>query len=155
MKMVTVKAKPRTIFGAILAVTGLIVILLTFIANHPAAPADAKAAVSCATAEERKAYLNKLGWEFESEEQKDITIPETWNDVYEQYNAIQKKQGFDLTPYKGKPATIYTYHITNYKDNENVIANLLVSDGVLIGADLCDPAAKGGFLTQLEENYET
>lgn len=155
MQVVTFKAKPRTLFGAALALTGLIVILLTFIVNHPAAPTAAEAEISCATAEERAAYINTLGWEFDSEEQKEITIPTEWNNVYEQYNAIQKKQGFDLTPYKGSTATIYTYHLTNYPDNANVIADLMVCDGKLIGADLCDPAAKGGFLTQLQQNHET
>lgn len=155
MQVVTIKARPRTLFGAALALTGLIVILLTFIVNHPAAPTAAGTEISCATAEERASYLATLGWEFDGEEQKEITIPEDWNEVYEQYNAIQKKQGFDLTPYKGSTATIYTYHLTNYKDNENVIADLMVCEGKLIGADLCDPAAKGGFLTQLKENHET
>ena len=65
---------------------------------------------------------------------------------------MQKEQGFDLEPYKGKAATIYTYHISNYKDNKNVIADLLVADGVLIGADLCDPSAKDGFLVALKQN---
>ncbi|MBQ9227827.1 MAG: DUF4830 domain-containing protein [Eubacterium sp.] len=155
MQVVTFKAKPRTVFGAVLALTGLIVILLTFITNHPAAPAAADAAISCATADERAAYIRSLGWEFDTEEQREITIPEEWNDVYRQYNDIQKKQGFDLESYKGSTATIYTYSITNYEDNDKVIADLIVCDGKLIGADLCDPAAKGGFLTQLEQKDET
>jgi len=155
MQVLTFKAKPRTLFGAALALTGLIVILLTFIVNHPAAPTAADAEISCATAEERADYLRSLGWEFDTEEEKEITIPAEWNNVYEQYNAIQKKQGFDLSDYKGCAAVIYTYHLTNYKDSQNVIANLIVCDGKLVGADLCDPAAKGGFLTQLEQNNET
>lgn len=152
MQVVTFKAKPKVIFGAALAITGVIVIIMTFLSNHSAKPADASAVISCSTAEERAAYINNLGWQFDNEEQKEITIPAEWSNVYEEYNTIQKKQGFDLTPYKGKTAVIYTYNITNYKGNENVIADLIVSGGVLIGADLCDPAASGGFLTSLEEH---
>ena len=72
--------------------------------------------------------------------------------VYTDYNKIQKKQGFDLEKHKGKTATIYTYNITNYKENKNVIADLIVQDGVLIGADLCDTNVETGFLVALNEN---
>ena len=34
MKMLTLKLKPRTLFGIILAATGVIVIALTFVSNH-------------------------------------------------------------------------------------------------------------------------
>ena len=72
-------------------------------------------------------------------------------DVYNKYNEIQKKQGLDLAEYKGKTAVMYTYHITNYGDNDNVIANLIVFDGQLIGADLCDTSADNGFLVALND----
>ena len=153
MQVVTIKAKPKVLFGTALALTGLIVIVLTFVTNHPAKPAEASVNISCATAEERKEYINSLGWEFESEEEKEITIPSEFNDVYKTYNEIQKKQGFDLEEHKGASAVIYTYKLTNYKDNENVIADLIVADGVLIGADLCDPAVDSGFLVELEKNH--
>jgi hypothetical protein len=91
-----------------------------------------------------------LGYETdENESVKEITIPSEFNDVYTEYNSIQKQQGFDLEKYKGTSVTLYTYNITNYKDNENVIADLIVSDGVLIGADLCDTSASDGFLVAL------
>ena len=153
MQVITFKAKPKTIFGIILALTGVVVILLTFLSNHGGKSQQTSASpVSCATDEERTAYLSSLGWEFSSCEEKEIIIPTTFNQVYENYNAVQKEQGFDLEPYKGKSAVIYTYNISNYKNNKNVLANLIVCDGVLIGADLCDPSAKDGFLVGLTEN---
>ncbi|MBR3149969.1 MAG: DUF4830 domain-containing protein [Eubacterium sp.] len=153
MQVITFKAKPKTIFGVSVALIGVIVILMTFVSNHGAKSKQASAAaVSCATSEERAAYLESLGWEFDGTSEKEITIPASFNRVYENYNAIQKKQGFDLSKYKGKTATMYTYNITNYKDNKNVIANLMICDGVLIGADLCDPSAKDGFLIALTKN---
>ena len=143
------------IFGIVLALTGVIVILLTFIGNHSAAVQTA-AQIQCATPEERSAYLTSLGWEFDSgETEKEITVPSEFNQVYEDYNDIQKKQGFDLEEHKGETATLYTYNITNYKSNENDVADLIVANGVLIGADLCDPSADNGFLTALEEKNGT
>lgn len=153
MQVITFKAKPKTIIGVILAAVGAIVIVATFVTNHGALSQQTSASsISCATSEERTAYLESLGWEFDGTSEKEITIPSTFNRVYENYNAVQKQQGFDLEKYKGKKATIYTYNITNYKDNKNVLANLLICDGVLIGADLCDSAAKDGFLVALTSN---
>ena len=155
MQILTFKLKPRQIAGAILALTGLIVIVLTFVSNHNGKPVSSSASVSCSKPEEREAYLKGLGYEFGEEKSKEITVPEEFNQVYKEYNEIQKKQGFDLEKYRGKSAVIYTYNITNYEDNENVIADLMVCDGVLIGADLCDPSADDGFLIALEKNGQT
>ncbi len=156
MQVITFKAKPKVIFGTALALVGVAVILMTFVTNHSAGSQQTSASpVSCATSEERTAYLESLGWEFDGTSEKEITIPSEFNRVYENYNAVQKQQGFDLEKYKGKKATIYTYNITNYKNNKNVLANLLICDGVLIGADLCDPSAKDGFLVALTNNETT
>lgn len=152
MRMLTFKLKPKTAFGIILLLTGVVVIVVSFIGNHPATPASKQTTVSCKTAEERVNYINSLGFETDSsEESKEIIIPTRFNDVYNKYNEIQKKQGLDLAEYKGKTAVMYTYHITNYGDNDNVIANLIVFDGQLIGADLCDTSADNGFLVALND----
>ena len=152
MRMLTFKLKPKTAFGIILLLTGVVVIAVSFIGNHPATHASKQTTVSCKTAEERVNYINSLGFETDSsEESKEIIIPTRFNDVYNKYNEIQKKQGLDLAEYKGKTAVMYTYHITNYGDNDNVIANLIVFDGQLIGADLCDTSADNGFLVALND----
>lgn len=152
MRVMTIKAKPKTIFGIILALTGLIVVLLSFVGNHNGETKETMATISCQTKQERMDYISSKGFKCgESEEQKDITIPKSFNDVYEKYNQIQKNQGFDLEKYKGKTATVFTYSITNYKSNDNVIANLIVCDGILIGADLCDTSVDNGFLVGLND----
>ena len=156
MKVMTIKAKPKTVFGIILALTGVIVILLTFVSNHSKKAETASAVpISCATAEERKEYLNSLGWEFEGESEKEVSIPEKFNEVYTNYNSALKKQGFDLEKHRGETATLYTYNITNYGGEDDIIANLIVSNGVLIGADICNPSADHGFLKALEKNDKT
>lgn len=156
MQVITFKARPKTLFGIVLALTGVIVIVLSFTSNHLGKEVNGKKQVSCATAEERAAYLSTLGYTFEEPpEEKEITIPEEFSQVYADYNDIQKQQGFDLSRYKGETATIYKYHITNYKDDEHIIADLLVKDGILIGADLCNPDAENGFLIALGKNDAT
>ncbi len=156
MRVLTFKAKPKTIFGTILAITGIIVILLTFVSNHSSKAEQTSAEpISCATKEQRAEYLTSLGWEFSTESEKEITIPEVFNDVYNNYNSVLKKQGFNLEDHRGKTATMYTYSITNYGSSNDIIADLIVADGVLIGADLCDPSAEHGFLKALEKNDTT
>ncbi|MBR3737226.1 MAG: DUF4830 domain-containing protein [Eubacterium sp.] len=153
MQVITFKAKPKAIFGAILALTGIIVILLTFLSNHSKKAETASASpVKCETSEQRADYLSSLGWEWSSESEKQIIIPERFNEVYENYNNALKKSGFNLEKYKGKSATLYTYNITNHPSEDDIIADLIVSNGVLIGADLCNPSADHGFLKGLEKN---
>lgn len=152
MRMFTFKMKPKQIFGLILLLTGIVVVLITFLSNHQAKPASKDTVIRCATTEERVNYINSFGLKTDSREQsKEIIIPEQFNDVYNKYNEIQKKQNFDLTDYRGKTAVMYTYNITNYEDNDNVIANLIVYEGILIGADLCDTSADNGFLVALND----
>lgn len=59
-----------------------------------------------------------------------ITVPKHWNDVYAAYNDLQREQGLDLTPYKGKAARQLTYAVKDSSD----AAVLLVADGRVIAA---------------------
>lgn len=152
MRVMTFKMKPKMIFGFVLLLTGVLVVVLSFVGNHSAKTTSAISKVDCSTTEKRVDYLNSLGYKTDSSEsQKQILIPSRFNDVYKKYNEIQKQQGYDLTKYKGKQAVMYTYNITNYKDNDNVVANLIVLKGELVGADLCDVSADNGFLVALNE----
>ena len=76
MQVVTIKAKPKTIFGAILALTGIIVIILTFTVNHPEKAESVSKSISCKTSDERRDFISSLGYNTDIiEEQKDIIIP--------------------------------------------------------------------------------
>ena len=154
MKMLTLKLTPKRIFGIVLLLVGIIVISVTFVSNHTGEAQSVSAVISAKTDSERRAYLSKYGYKLASDcEQKEITIPKKWNDVYNSYNQIQKNQGFDLTDYKGQKATLYTYTVTNYKGKGDcIVADMLVCEGKLIGGDICNPSAKDGFLVGFEEN---
>lgn len=148
MKMLTLKLKPKMIFGIVLVVTGVAVIALTFLSNHLEKSQSVSAVISASTDEERRNYLATFGWETDKEfEEKELTIPESWNQVYSDYNEVQMNQGFDLSDYKGKKVTLYTYTINNYKNQkQGIVADMLVCDGVLIGGDICNTSAENGFL---------
>ena len=73
-------------------------------------------------------YLQSLGYELEKEpvRQEDITLPKEFDSVYEEYNNLQKECGFDLSPYKGKNLTLYTYRLTNYPGEPEAMADVLL-----------------------------
>lgn len=90
------------------------------------------------TNEERVAYLQSFGWQVETQaaETREVMIPGEFNDVYTTYNAMQQAQGFDLLPYAGQVCTQYKYRITNYPDQTEVYATLLVYGRIIIGGDV-------------------
>lgn len=153
MKVMTVKMSPKTVFGLILVVTGIVVVLITFLSNHVEPSQSASSSVTCASSADGVKYLNSLGWETGASNEKVITVPQQWNDVYQNYNEIQLEQGYDLTPYKGKNVTLYTYEIKNYDGyTEGIVADLLVCDGNLIGGDICNTSAENGFMHGLDKH---
>ena len=101
------------------------------------------------TPEERLSFLSQFGWEVEEEpaEVKEVIIPTEFDDVYNQYNTIQKEQKLDLEKYKGARVKCWSYNVKNYPGYENsdgvIRANLLVFDGVVIGGDISSTELSG------------
>lgn len=97
---------------------------------------------------ERIIFLEQFEWEVSKEpiEIVEVVIPNKFNDVYNEYNKIQKKQGFDLSKYKGKRVKRYTYQVTNYpsKTDDNTIrANIIIYNSEVIGGDICSIKLNG------------
>ena len=105
-------------------------------------------AITLATETDRLGFLSNLGWETSGEpiNCREVIIPEEWNEVYTKYNELQLQQGFDLSKFRGKTATVYTYTILNYDGKpDNMVANLVICEGRLIGADV-SCTELGGFM---------
>ena len=57
---------------------------------------------------------------------------------------MQQLQGLDLSDYKRKSVTRYTYLITNYPNYEGkVYANLLIYKDRVVGGDVCSADVNG------------
>lgn len=86
---------------------------------------------------ERIRFLTTLGYTVNasSEEEQAVQIPMEFNDVYCNYNDIQKEIGTDLYYYRGAQCTRFTYTIES--ENETLKVNLLVYDNRIIGGDVC------------------
>lgn len=142
------KIKIFAIFSAILAVGIVSIVLITSSSNSNNAP-DTMPPVEMMTAEtndQRVAFLEYFGWKIVTDptEVAEVVIPNEFDDVYQNYNAIQKQQGMDLERYKGKTVQRYVYLVTNYPDGKtNVFAHLLICDNIIVGGDIASSELDG------------
>ena len=96
-------------------------------------------------------FIENYGWlaDYSECEKTSVNIPYIFDDVYKDYNVLQMSQGFDLEGYKGRAVLKYTYRLLNfpeYENDDNVFINVLLSDGVIIGADILSTSING-FIT--------
>ena len=113
-----------------------------------------KKAVKLDTPESRVAFLSEAGYTVEETpvRTQEVRIPESFSEVYEAYNDIQKAQGFDLSKYRDKTVLQVVYQVTDYPvtGDEPVLVTLLIYKNKLIGADLSRGGPEG-FLRPLLE----
>lgn len=65
----------------------------------------------------------------------EVMVPNDMNDEYKEYNEIQKKQGFDLSKYKGKKLKQWTYSI---KNDKNSFVTILQDKDKIVGCHILD-----------------
>ena len=155
MFICSVRAGTLKFFGAVLLALSLLATLLVL--AEPGVTAvggteDAEEAVSYSgikTDADRVAFLASFGWEVGSEAPTatvSFPLPEEFDRVMSAYNELQRAQGLDLSRYKGKTVTRYTYEVTNYAGYEGkVYANLIMYKNKVIAADITS-AERGGFV---------
>lgn len=122
---------------AVLLAASIIAVLLTgqLFTLSAAAPDGSTHAI-------RIAYLKRLNLEVDdsSTSSKEIVIPYEFSDVYSNYNALQRKAGFDLEKHKGTAATLYTYTVSG---NDSLEIHLIVANGKIIGGDIASVKLEG------------
>ncbi len=128
-------------------------LVLLLLISLPTGIKASKDAVRGETNEERIEYLQTFGWRVSTDpvEVVNITIPEEFDATYNEYNALQISQGFDLSGYKGDAGTRYTYTISNYPNETSaqVLANVIVIDDQIVAADISS-VSSGGFMHTLQ-----
>jgi uncharacterized membrane-anchored protein len=78
----------------------------------------------------------------DSVKEEDIKIPKEFNDVYSEYNELQKSQGLDLSQYKGQQAKQFTFMVekasphSTEEPTQQLYAVLIVRKGYVIGGHL-------------------
>ena len=144
--MFVISVKSSKIRVILFCVFTLIVLAASvlFFAERKNSSSTAEGAISVRASDEkqRTEFLSQFGWDFDTEpvEVKEIIIPDEFDAVYEKYNDLQKKQGFNLEDYKGANAKMWTYNLNNFPGLENkkdyVQANIIIYNGNVIGADI-------------------
>lgn len=99
-------------------------------------------------------YVKTLGWEVNPTPAQitHLTVPYEFDAVFETYNAVQKNSGFDLTEFRGKPVSRYTYRLLNHKESNsvNVMLGVLVYENRIVAGDISS-TDKNGFMHAITE----
>ncbi len=144
MLVMTAKVDKKKI--AIIAAAALVLILALALLFGGSESTATGAPASITNNDDRVQFLNSFGWEVVTSpaETSQVRIPAETSQVFERYNALQKSQGYDLSPYQGKTVMRYVYKIKNYPGaTEPVYATLLISNNQVIGGDVTDTSATG------------
>jgi hypothetical protein len=102
--------------------------------------------------QDRLSFITSFGWEVEEEpaEVMEVIIPKEFDEIYREYNNLQRAQGYNLEDIAGKRAKRYSYVITNYPGTDKPVrCNLIVYKNKIVGGDISslDP---GGFIHGFE-----
>ena len=144
MFVMTAKVDLKKILIILAAVALLIVALVAVFGGAEQTVSTGTAAVSGNDA--RVNFLKELGWEVSASptQSSQVRIPKEQTELYQRYNALQKSQGYDLSPHAGKAVMRYVYKVNNYPGaTEPVYATLLVHKNQIIGGDITDTSPKG------------
>lgn len=141
-----IKQKIGRLLPAALLAAAAVMALLALLLRLSAPQPDAS------TREGRQQLLGALGWEIDpdSEESKEVLIPDCNTGVMADYNALQQRQGYDLSRWEGKSVTQVSYRVLNYPGYEQTVyATLYVAGRRVIGGDI-HSAALNGFMHGLQ-----
>ncbi len=153
------RAATLKFFGIIAITLVALIAIIAFVpvyAEGGGVPADTPAAADGDKVEysydkvkssaDASAFLAQFGWTVDGAraESVKVTIPAEFDKVFAAYNELQKTQGLDLSKYKKKELTRYTFEVTNYPDYKGkVYANVLVYRNKVVGGDICSADVSG------------
>lgn len=144
MMVMTARVDKKKIVMVLAAAAALVAALIMLLGGG--GDTTPTAALSPTGNDGRVQFLKSFGWEVAASpvESGQVRIPQEGSEVFDRYNALQKSQGYDLSPYAGKTVMRYVYKIKNYPGaTDPVYATLLILKDQVIGGDVTDTAAKG------------
>lgn len=140
--------------AVVAAIAAAVILLMIFLMNRGTGTSMETVAPKFSTPESRAEFLLSCGYTVSPQpvRTQEVLIPKEFTEVYDQYNALQQSQGFDLTKFRGKKVMQYVYAVENWpeENSDPVYATLLVYKNKLIGADI-SRGGEEGFLRPLLE----
>ncbi len=134
---------------AVISLVAVIFFIPEYAPKTTAAIAEKNASYSydkIKTGEDRINFLKQFGWEVDEEPAEEITmtIPAEFDRVMNTYNELQKRSGLDLSKYRGRKVTRYTYTVKNYPNYDGtVVANIIIYKNRVIGGDISSTDVSG------------
>ena len=161
MFVYSIRANTIKFFGIICVALAALITLIAFVPTYAQTSAqtgtDGTKEISyekVKSVEDAKQFLSQFGWQTDAASAKTVpvTLPGEFDKVFVGYNELQKRQGLDLSKYRGKDVTRYTFTVTNYPGYEGTVyANVLVDRNRVIGGDICS-ADVTGFVVGFDGN---
>ncbi len=154
MFVYSLRASTVKLVGVICVALTVLITLIAFVPTYTitkqtAAGVDGAVSYSydkVKSAEDAAAFLSQFGWQVTAApvEVKTVTVPAEFDKVFAAYNELQKEQGLNLSKYKNKEVTRYTFSVTNYENYEGTVyANVLVYRNRVVGGDICSADVTG------------
>ena len=90
-------------------------------------------------------FLSQYGVKADAElfSDREVVLPERFEGVFAEYNELQKKQGFDLSPYAGKKLRRAVLRVTVGDRAEPYLATLYIYRDCVVGGDISSADPKG------------
>lgn len=161
MFVYSIRANTIKFFGIICVALAALITLIAFVPTYAQSStqtgADTAKEISyekVKTAVDAQNFLSQFGWQTDAASAKtiDVTLPGEFDKIFTGYNELQKRQGLDLSKYRNKHVTRYTFTVTNYPDYDGTVyANVLVYRNRVIGGDICS-ADVTGFVVGFDGN---
>jgi hypothetical protein len=152
MFVYSIRATTIKFFGVICVALAALITLIAFVPTYVASSAQTGtdggeiSYDKVKNVEDAQRFLSQFGWEVDAATAKtvQVTMPSEFDKVFTGYNELQKRQGLDLSKYRNREVTRYTFTVTNYKGYEGtVLANVLVYHNRVIGGDVCSADVTG------------
>ncbi len=141
MFVYSIRASTIKFFGIIVLTLAVLVGILVF-----GSSAEATSAVSTSlsfsgvsTNEDRIAFISQFGIKVDEVgfECAEFSVPEDFDRVISGYNELQRMQGLDISKYKNKRVTRYTYKVKDYEGYDGeVVVNLIIYKKTVIACDV-------------------
>ena len=141
------------VLGAILSLVLISGSFLFFFVSHKKEPCfisgENRISARAASFGDLRRIAGELGLDISesSVKARRVFIPCKFNDIYQQYNDLQKLCGLDLEPYAGAECTLYSFPVKNRQGVCKWTLELLICNGLLIGGDLSENKLGGNMLS--------
>lgn len=94
---------------------------------------------------DKKEFFDYLSLNISKNEpvRQNVIIPQEFDELYSEYNELQKRAGYDLKDYAGKEVVKYTYEISMSGGEDTFVLNVLTYKDRVVGGDISSTSMNG------------